>query len=110
MAGLNMHQKMEYLVFTGLITALVIVFHWLVSGLSGYSAKWLDSNRFSGGYELMKGKGELKFNVGDILNQKAIFYQNSNDVTKRAYKGSDDNIWNTFQYGTNLSLTFSVNF
>ncbi len=60
--------------------------------------------------KLMKDRSELKLNVGDILNQKAIFYQNSGDYTKRAFKSSEDNVWNTFRYGTNISLSFSVNF
>jgi hypothetical protein len=60
--------------------------------------------------KMMKDKAELKFNVSDILNQRAIFYQNSGDFSKRSFKESEDNVWNTFRYGTNLSLTFSVNF
>jgi outer membrane receptor protein involved in Fe transport len=59
---------------------------------------------------IMKEKGELKLNIGDILNQKAVFYQNTGDFTKRAFKNSEDNVWNTFRYGTNISLSFSVNF
>ena len=64
---------------------------------------------FQAAMKLMKEKAELKLNVGDILNQPAIFYQNAGDYTKRAYKSSQDNVWNTFRYGTNISLTFSVN-
>jgi hypothetical protein len=60
--------------------------------------------------KVMKEKGELKLNIGDILNQKAVFYQNTGDFTKRAFKDSEDNIWNTFRYGTNISLSFSMNF
>ncbi len=60
--------------------------------------------------KLFKDRGELKFNVGDILNQRAIFYQNSNDFTKRAFKNSEDNVWNTFRFGTNISVAFSMNF
>jgi hypothetical protein len=60
--------------------------------------------------KMMKDKAELKFTAGDILNQRAIFYQNAGDFTKRSFKESEDNVWNTFRYGTNLSLSFSVNF
>ncbi len=60
--------------------------------------------------KLFKDRGELKLNVGDILNQRAIFYQNSNDFTKRAFKNSEDNVWNAFRFGTNISVSFSMNF
>jgi hypothetical protein len=59
---------------------------------------------------LWKDRGEIKLNVGDILNQRAIFYQNAGDFTKRAFKDSEDNVWNTFRYGTNISLSFSYSF
>jgi hypothetical protein len=58
---------------------------------------------------LFKDRGEVKLNVGDILNQRAIFYQNTGDITKRSFKESTDNVWNSFRYGTNVSLTFSMN-
>jgi outer membrane receptor for ferrienterochelin and colicin len=57
-----------------------------------------------------KDRSELKLNIGDILNQKAIFYQNTGDIEKRSFDNSTDNVWNSFRYGTNISLTFSVNF
>lgn len=60
--------------------------------------------------KLFKDRGELKLNVGDILNQKAVFYQNTNDITKRAFKNTEDNVWNSFRYGTNISLSFAINF
>ncbi len=60
--------------------------------------------------KVFKDKGEVKFNVGDILNQKSIFYQNTNDITKRSYNKNDDRIWNSFRYGSNLSVAFSYNF
>jgi hypothetical protein len=60
--------------------------------------------------KLFKDRGELKLNVGDILNQRAVFYQNTNDITKRAFKNTEDNVWNTFRYGTNISVSFSMNF
>lgn len=60
--------------------------------------------------KLWKERGEIKLNVGDILNQKAVFYQNAGDFTKRAYKKDQDNVWNSYRYGTNVSLSLSVNF
>lgn len=59
---------------------------------------------------LFKDKAEIKFSASDLLNQRAIFYQNSTDITKRGYKSTEDRVWNTYRYGTNLSLTLSANF
>lgn len=58
--------------------------------------------------KLMKGKGELKLNVSDILNQKLYFYYNSGDNDKRE-KAIDPNRF-VRQYGTNVSLTFGYSF
>ena len=60
--------------------------------------------------KVFKDQGEFRLNVSDLLNQKTIFYQNTNDITKRAYNVNDDRIWNSFSYGTNFSFTFSYNF
>ncbi|WP_336516143.1 TonB-dependent receptor [Pollutibacter soli] len=60
--------------------------------------------------KLFKDKAEIKFSVSDLLNQRAIYYQNSMDITKRGYKSSEDRVWNTYRYGTNISLTLSANF
>jgi hypothetical protein len=60
--------------------------------------------------KLMKGKAEVKFSAGDLLNQRAIFYQNTGDIAKKSYSSNDDRIWNTFRYGSNYTLSFSVNF
>ncbi len=60
--------------------------------------------------KLMKGKAELKFSAGDLLNQRAIFYQNTGDISKKSYSSNDDRIWNTFRYGSNYTLSFSFNF
>lgn len=60
--------------------------------------------------KIIKGKGELKFSAGDILNQRAIFYQNTGDISKKSYSTNDDRIWNTFRYGSNYTLSFSFHF
>jgi hypothetical protein len=60
--------------------------------------------------KLFKNKAEIKLSASDLFNQRAIFYQNSTDITKRAYKPSEDRIWSTSRYGTNISLTLSANF
>ena len=56
--------------------------------------------------KVMKTKGELKLNVSDILNQRAIFYY-KNENTK--YKSTDAFFINRIN-GTNISLTFGYNF
>ncbi|MGL6267580.1 MAG: hypothetical protein ACRC2O_06620, partial [Chitinophagaceae bacterium] len=60
--------------------------------------------------KVFKGKGEFKFNAGDLLNQRLIFYQNTGDLSKNGFSKNDDRIWNSFLLGSNYVLTFSFNF
>lgn len=61
--------------------------------------------------KVIKKQGELRLNVSDILNNEAIFYQNSvGDKEKTYKKNSGDNVISTYKYGTNVSLTFSYQF
>lgn len=60
--------------------------------------------------KVLKGKGEVKFNAGDLLNQRAIFYQNTGDLSRKGYNEDDDRIWNSFLFGSNYVLSFSINF
>jgi outer membrane receptor protein involved in Fe transport len=53
-------------------------------------------------------KGELKLNVSDIFNQKAVFYQDFNRSKK--YEETEDNQINGIKYGRNITLSFSYNF
>ncbi len=59
-------------------------------------------------------KGELKLNISDLLNQSVIFYQNyrtdTDRVSSRSYKASEDRIWNSMKFGTNIGLSFSYSF
>ncbi len=57
--------------------------------------------------KILHNKGQLKLNIGDILGQKAIFYQNMND--RRTYQEGTDKMQYTFRYGTNFSLGLSLN-
>lgn len=58
--------------------------------------------------KILKNKGELKLNVGDLLNQRLNFYQDLNN-NKRYDKGNDQLI-NSVKYGTNLTLSFGYRF
>ncbi|MBL0356195.1 MAG: TonB-dependent receptor [Chitinophagaceae bacterium] len=63
---------------------------------------------FQVGKKILKTKGELRLNVSDIFNQKAIFY-NDLDANKKYDEGKDAfAIKRT--YGTNISLSFGYNF
>lgn len=59
---------------------------------------------------VLKSKGEMKLNIGDILNQSTVFYQNNEGNTNMAYEGtSTDRLINSSKLGTNISLSFSYN-
>jgi hypothetical protein len=60
------------------------------------------------GKKILKGKGELRFNVGDLLNEGSIFYQNG-DAKKRYTKGQDQVI-NSIRFGSNYSVSFTYQF
>ncbi len=59
---------------------------------------------------LLKNNAEIKLNVGDLLNQKSIFYLNMDDKT--TYNSSVDKNFTTRTFGTNfsLALTYNLNF
>ncbi|MGX5818559.1 outer membrane beta-barrel protein [Chitinophaga lutea] len=57
---------------------------------------------------ILRQKGELRFNYGDILNQASIFYQNTDD--KKKYTKGTDQVINSVKFGSNISLTFSYQF
>lgn len=63
------------------------------------------------GTKVIGDRGEIKFGVSDIFNQRSIFYQNIGAAAnKRSYSAKDDRIQYSFRYGSNLSLSFSYNF
>jgi dipeptidyl aminopeptidase/acylaminoacyl peptidase len=58
--------------------------------------------------KLLKNKGEVKLNVSDILNQKAIFYHDLNSNGK--YGKTTDALAIERKFGTTFSVTFGYNF
>lgn len=65
---------------------------------------------FQAALKVISGKGEIKLNISDLLNQRAIFYQNVKGSSNNAYNASEDRIQYSYQYGTNFSIGFSYNF
>ena len=65
---------------------------------------------FQAALKVFKSKGEFKLNLSDLLNQRAVFYQNVDVTDKKAYDPSKDRIqWNAL-YGRSVSVSFSYNF
>ncbi len=58
--------------------------------------------------KVLKGKGEVKMNISDIINKKATFYTDINDNKK--YDKNVDPASIIRNYGTNFSFTFGYNF
>lgn len=61
------------------------------------------------GMKVLKNKGEVKFNAGDILNQNATFYYDMNSNKKYDPAGGDYTV-SSFKAGSNFSLAFSYTF
>jgi hypothetical protein len=59
------------------------------------------------GMKVMKNKGELKFNAGDILNQRVTFYY---DINKNKKYDAGDFTQSSFKPGSNFSLSFNYTF
>lgn len=53
-------------------------------------------------------KAEIKLNIGDLLNQKRVLYQDFNNDKK--FSAKDDQVISSFQFGTSYSLSFSYKF
>jgi TonB-dependent receptor len=64
---------------------------------------------FQAGYKVLKNKGEIKFNVSDILSERSTIYFDYNKNKKYDTNGGDETIM-SFKPGTNLSLAFSYSF
>lgn len=58
--------------------------------------------------KLFNNRADVKINVGDLLNQKAVLYQDNNN-DKKFNPGSDQSI-RTIKYGSNFSLSLGYNF
>lgn len=57
---------------------------------------------------VFKNKGEFRLNLTDILNQKIIFYQNTN--ASNVYQKGIDNLMNTARTGAGANVSFIYNF
>jgi len=58
--------------------------------------------------KVLKSKGEVKLNISDIFNKRAIFYW---DVDKnKKYNASSDKFAINRKYGSNVSISFGYNF
>jgi hypothetical protein len=58
--------------------------------------------------KVLKSKGEVKLNIADILNKRAMFYHDLKEDGKFSKDGFDALAIDR-KYGTNFSLTFSYN-
>ncbi len=58
--------------------------------------------------KIIKGAGELKLTVSDILAQEVTFYENANE--KLSYQRGVDKIIQSSKLGSTISLGFSYNF
>jgi TonB-dependent receptor len=65
---------------------------------------------FQTALKVIKGKGEVKLSFSDLLNQRAIFYQNVDLNDKTSYNKSTDRVQYNFLYGRNISVGFAYNF
>ena len=61
------------------------------------------------GLKVLKNKGELKFNAGDILNNNTTFYYDM-DMNKNYEANGNDETINRYKLGSNYSLAFSYTF
>ncbi|MEJ5994356.1 TonB-dependent receptor [Pedobacter sp. Du54] len=60
--------------------------------------------------KLIKNKGEIKLNIGNILNSEGILYQDVNKDKVYNKNTNQDQLINQIKYGTNVSLTFGYKF
>ena len=65
---------------------------------------------FQAAVKVLQSKGELKLNLSDLLNQRAVFYQNVDVADKKAYNPAKDRVQYNYLYGRNVSLSFAYNF
>ena len=58
--------------------------------------------------KIIKNAGELKLNISDIFNQRAIIYQNLDN--EKSYNNNKDRVISKGNLGTNVALSFSYKF
>lgn len=60
--------------------------------------------------KLIRGKGEVKLNITDLINQRAYFYHDVNEDKKFTNYSKNDALSIRRNYGTNFNINFSYNF
>lgn len=65
---------------------------------------------FQAAVKVMKNKGEVKFNMSDLLNQRSVFYQNVSLEDKTSYDRNSDRVQFGYLYGRTFTLNFTYNF
>ncbi|HQT22450.1 MAG: hypothetical protein B7X86_08710 [Sphingobacteriales bacterium 17-39-43] len=82
-------------------------------GYQGYSDIYENARDvldFQVSKRVLKSQAEIKLNIGDVLNQSTVFYQNNTGDSKMAYDGAGiDRLINSYKLGSNVSLSFSYN-
>jgi TonB-dependent receptor len=61
------------------------------------------------GMRVLKNKGEVKFNAGDLLNQRSVLYYDQNANKKNDGSPIDDTL-SSYKSGSNFSVAFSYTF
>lgn len=64
---------------------------------------------FQVGYKIMKSKGEIKLNGGDLLNERYLIYFDNN-ANKKYDPAQGDETQSSFKLGRNISVSFNYNF
>ncbi|MBL7717330.1 MAG: TonB-dependent receptor [Flavipsychrobacter sp.] len=58
--------------------------------------------------KVLKGRGEVKLTVSDLLNQATIFYWDYDN--QFGYNKNNDRVFQSYKYGTNFNLGFTYRF
>jgi TonB-dependent receptor len=56
----------------------------------------------------LNSKSELRISASDLLNQRSLFYYNYDN--KYGYQKGKDDIFSSFRYGTNITVTYNYSF
>lgn len=64
---------------------------------------------FQMGYKVIRSRGEIKLNAGDILNERNSIYFDYNKNKKYDSTSGDETIM-SYKPGTNISLAFTYSF
>ena len=109
-AGLQYFSNKSGLTFTSVYNR--IGQRIFLVGYQGYSDIYENARDvldFQVSKKVLKSQAEIKLNIGDILNQSTVFYQNEGQ-SNTAYEGASiDRMINSSRLGSNVSLSFSYN-